>query len=153
MAYSIDQFNTLRQAILDKIEGDETTIQEAFFEQRSEFEGSPAAVIGVSQNEALYNSNEMDRMTFVFQVMVYIPLKSDTDAHEVEVNMGKAYWELLHMFNQRGCLDGIAGLENIIVEPIPSVWGFEERGEGIYRFAEINLRCVVFMSNRRQLGS
>ena len=153
MAYDINQFNSLRQAILDRISGDETTIQEAHFEQRSEFEGSPAAVIGVSQNEALYNSNQMDRLTFVFQVMIYIPLKSDTDAHEVEINMGKAYWEVYHMFNQRGVLDGIEGLENIQVEPIPSIWGFEERAEGIYRFAEINLRCVVFMSNSRRLGS
>ena len=153
MAYNIDQFNNLRQAILDKITGDETTIQEAYFEQRSEFEGSPAAVIGVSQNEALYNSSDLDRMTFVFQIMIYIPLKSDTDAHEVETNLGKAYWEVLHMFNQRGCLDGIEGMENIHVEPIPSIWGFEERGEGIYRVAEINLRCVVFLSNRRGLGS
>lgn len=147
MAYSIDAFNNLRQAILDLITTDETTIQEAYFEQRSSFSGSPVAVIGVSQNEALYNSTEVDRMTFVFNVQIYIPLKDDSSAHTVETNMGKAYWEVLHMFNQRGVLDGYAD----IVEPIPSVWGFEERGDGIYRYCEINLRCVVFESNERQL--
>lgn len=146
--YQIDQFNNLRSAILAKIVEDETTIQEAFFEQRSEFNGSPAAVIGVSQNEALYNSQHLDRMTFVFQVMIYIPLDKNTDANSTELAMGQAYWEVLHMFNKRGVLDGIPGLENIQVEPIPSVWGFEERGDGILRFAEINLRCVVFMSNQ-----
>lgn len=145
--YDIDQFNNLRQAILDKITADETTIQEAYFEQRSEFGGSPVAVIGVSQNEALYHSQKADRMTFVFQIMLYIPLTDQEDTHDVEINMGKAYWEVLHIFNQRGCLEGHAD----IVEPLPSVWGFEERAESIFRFAEINIRCVKFLSNQRQL--
>lgn len=140
----LDVFNNLRQAILDKIVSTQTTIQEAYFEQRSEFEGSPAAVIGVSTNEALYNSNKADRMTFVFQIMIYIPLKGDSDAHAVEINMGKAYWEVLNMFNKRACL----GTNADIVEPLPSAWGFEERDAGIFRFAEINLRCVKFMSNQ-----
>lgn len=148
MVYDIDQFNSLRQAVLDHIIADETTIQEAHFEQRSTFEGYPAAVVGVSQNEALYNSNKLDRMTFVFQIMIYIPVKSGTDPHEVETNMGKAYWEVLHMFNQRGVLEGYADF----VEPLPSVWGYETIGDGMFRYAEINLRCVLFMSNQRELG-
>ena len=148
MSYQIDQFNNLRAAILAKIVSDETTIQEAHFEQRSKFDGSPAAVIGVSQNEALYQSNALDKMTFVFQIMIYIPLDKDSDAHAVELAMGQAYWEVLHMFNKRGILDGISGLENIVVEPLPSVWSFEERGDGVLRVAEINLRCVVYLSNK-----
>lgn len=149
MAESLDTFNDLRQAILDKLVAEETTIQDAYFEQRSEFEGSPSAVIGVSQNEALYNSNKADRMTFVFQIMIYIPLKSDSEAHAVEINMGKAYWEVLRMFSTRGVLGSNADF----VEPIPSVWGFEERDSGIYRFAEINLRCVKYLSNQPSVGS
>lgn len=140
----IDTFNNLRQAILDKIVSKETTIEEAYFEQRSKFNGSPAAVIGVSQNEALYNSNRTDRMTFVFQVTIYIPLTEDTDAHEVEINLGKAYWEVLRMFNQRDVLSAVTDF----VEPIPSVWGYETSDAGIRRFAEINLRCVKYVSNQ-----
>ena len=140
----IDTFNNLRQAILDKVVSDETTIQEAHFENRSKFDGSPAAVIGVSTNEALYHSQKVDRMTFVFQISIYVPIASDTDQHAAEIRLGKAYWEVLHMFNKRDALEGFAEF----VEPLPSAWGFEERGEGIYRYAEINLRCVVFLNNR-----
>lgn len=147
MAYNPDQFNDLRQAILDKITAEETTIQEAYFGQRSEFEGSPVAVIGVSNNEALYNSQVRDRVTFVFQIIIYIPIKDGDDQDDVEVRMGKAYWEVLSMFNQRKCLDGYADM----VEPIPSAWGFEERGSGMYRFSEINLRCVLWMTNQPNL--
>lgn len=152
MAYSIDTFNNLRQAILTRITSDESTIKEAHFEQPESFEGSPVAVVTMSQNEALYNSNKLDRMTFVFQVLIYIPMVP-TELHQVELNMGKAYWEVLHMFNQRGCLDGATGLEGMTIqmEPLPSAWSYEERGEGVFRVAEINLRCVVFMSNQRQL--
>ena len=135
-------FNSLRQAILDKIVSTETDIQEAHFEEVSTFDGSPAAVIGVSQNEALYNSQKIDRMTFVFQIRIYIPLKDETHTLETEERMGKAFWDVLTMFNKRDALEGNAD----IVEPMPSVWGFEERGAGLYRFSEINLRCVVFLN-------
>ena len=140
----INTFNNLRQAILDKLVSEETTIQEAYFEQRSEFTGSPAAVIGVSQNEALYNSNRTDRMTFVFQITIYIPLTKDVDAHQVELNLGQAYWEVLSMFNQRDALSGVTDF----VEPIPSIWGYETSDAGIRRFAEINLRCVKYVDNQ-----
>lgn len=146
----IDTFNNLRQAILTKIESDETTIQEAHFEERFTFDGSPAAVIGVSPNEGLYHSQKADRMTFVFRIRIYIPLVENETAfdhtHDIEERMGKAYWEVLRMFNQRGVLDG-QGLAVEFVEPIPSFWDFEERGQGVYRFSEINLRCVCFVSN------
>lgn len=140
----MDYFNDIRQAVLDKIVAEESTIQEAHFEEVARFDGSPAAVIGVSSNEALYNSNTTDRITFVFQVRIYIPLPEGNATEEVERNMGKAYWDVLSMFNSRKALGASAD----IVEPIPSIWGYEERGEGIYRFAEVIVRCVKFVSNQ-----
>lgn len=139
----IDTFNDIRQAVLDKVVADETSIQEAHFEERSEFDGSPAAVVSVSQNEALYNAQDVDRMTFVFQIRIYIPLTEQTDIHDVEIRMGKAYWEVLRMFKKRDVLGGHADF----VEPIPSIWGWEERGAGIFRFCEINLRCVRYLKS------
>jgi hypothetical protein len=141
---TINTFNELRQAVLDVITADETTIQEAYFEERSEFDGSPAAVVGVSQNDALYNSQHLDRMTFVFQVRIYIPINVNEDIHDVEIRMGKAYWETLRLFKARDVLGTAADF----VEPIPSIWGFEERGEGVFRFCEINIRCAKFLSNQ-----
>ena len=140
---TIDKFNELRQAILDRILDQETTIQEAFFGEREKFDGSPAAVVGVSQNEALYNSQKTDKLTFVFNVRIYIPVTPGADDDEVEVRMGKAYWQLLNMFSLRGVLNPHAD----IVEPIASIWGYEERANGILRFSEINLRCVIYKSN------
>lgn len=146
--YDINQFNQLRQAILDKITADETTIQIAYFEQPESFSGSPAAVIGVSPNEALYNSTHTDKMTFAFTILIYIPM-NETNLHEVEEAMGQAYWEVLHMFNKRDVFDGaVTGLDTIHAEPLPSVWSYEERGEGVFRVAEINLKIVAYMSNR-----
>lgn len=147
MAYSIDDFNNLRQAIVTQITADETTIQEAYFAPQSEFEGFPAAVIGISPNEALYNSTAVDRMTLPFAIQIYIPLGENDDAVLVEQNMGKAYWEVLHMFNQRDVLNPYAD----IVEPVPSVWDYVEIGAGIYRMCEVNLRCIKYISNERQL--
>lgn len=147
MPEDINTFNDLRQAVLDKITSDETTIKEAFFEQRTSFGGSPAAVIGVSQNEALYHSTAVDRFVFVFQILIYVPFNaedSDDAQHETEVILGKAYWEVLRMFRKRNSLGSAADM----VEPIPSAWGFEERGDGIYRYAEINLRCVKYLPNK-----
>ena len=143
----IDTFNNLREAILNRVTAQETTIREAWFEERERFDGSPAVVIGVSQNEALYNSQKVDKVTFVFSLRIYIPVPSlstsGTDAHDTEINMGRAYWQVFSMFNQRGVLNPHCD----IVEPLPSIWGWEERADGILRFSEINLRCVKFVSN------
>lgn len=140
----LDAFNDLRQAILDKIVSVETTIQEAYFEERSSFDGSPAAVVGMSSNEALYESTSLDKVTFGFQIRIFIPIVDETHTAEVETRMGKAYWEVLRMFKRRDVLDGLAD----IVRPVPSIWGFEQRGDAVYRFAEINLQCVAFLGNQ-----
>lgn len=139
----MDFFNTMRQAIVDKLET-LTNLQEVYFAPRSEFAGSPVAVVSVSQNEALYNSNRVDRMTFVFQVRIYIPLANDADSVEVETNLGKAYAEVLEAFMERQVLGAAADF----VEPIAGTWSYEERTSGIYHVAEVNLRCVRFMNNQ-----
>lgn len=141
---NLNAFNDLRQAILDKIVSEETTIKEAYFEERSSFNGSPAAVIGMSSNEAAYESTAIDKMTFGFQVRIYIPLPDEQHTAEVEERMGKAYWEVLRMFKRRDVLDGMAD----IVRPTPSIWGFEVREDIVYRFSEINLQCVAFLGNQ-----
>ena len=146
---NIDTFNDLRQAIVDKIQSEETTIEVAYFAQRSEFEGSPAAVVNVYGNESLYSSTMTDKMTFVFQILIYIPITAESDRDAAERRMGKAYWDVLRMFNKRGCLAGHADF----VEPLPSSWGMEERDAGVYLFSQINLRCVVYVSNQPNVGS
>lgn len=139
----MDFFNDIRQAIVTKLET-LTTIQTVYFAPRSEFAGSPVAVVSVSSNEALYNSNRADRMTFVFQVRIYIPLVSESDSTEVETNLGKAYGELLLAFRDREVLGTAADF----VEPIAGTWFYEERTSGVYHVAEVNVRCVKYMDNQ-----
>ena len=143
MAEDLSVFNDLRQSIVDKIINNCTTIDYAYFGEKSQFLGSPTAIVGVSPNEALYNSSKMDRMTFVFQIRLYIPLTQDSDEDEVETRMGQAYWEVLRLFSSRSALSGFADF----VEPIPSSWAWVTIGSGICRVAEINVRCVVFLSH------
>jgi hypothetical protein len=135
-------FNQLRQAVLDKLLTETTNIAEAHFEEKSSFASSPAAVVGVSSNEALYNSQKTDRVTIVFQIRIYIPLKDEEHTLETETRMGEAFWATLLLFNKRDAL----GAHADFVEPLPSIWGFEERGNGVYRFSEINLRCVKYLN-------
>lgn len=142
--YNPNAFNELRQAILDRILSDQTMIQEAYFAEQSKFEGSPACVIDVSTNEALWHSTARDRMTFVFEIRTYIPLREPTDAASVEERMGKAYWELLNLFRTRGVLNPHAEF----VEPMPSQWYWEERDGGVFRVSQITIRCVVFTPNK-----
>lgn len=136
-------FNELRQAILDKVTSEGTTIQEAYFSEQEKFNGSPAVVIGVSQNEALYNSQKTDSMTFVFNVRIYIPYTTSVTSEQVETQMGQAYWDILTIFNKRSVLNPFCDF----VEPLPSTWGFEERAGAIMRYAEINIRCRLYLKS------
>lgn len=138
----MDFFNDIRQAIVDKLDT-LTTLQTVYFAPRSEFDGSPVAVVSVSQNEALYNSNRVDRLTFVFNIRIYIPLANDADSTVVETNLGKAYAEVLLAFTTRDVLGSVVDF----VEPIAGTWSYEERTSGVYHVAEINVRCVKFMTN------
>jgi len=133
-------FSTIRTAIIDKINDDLTKIQVAYRSDRSTFEGFPAAVVSPSENEADYSSTADDKRTYAFKVRVYYPIKDESEQDSAEIALEEALDEMLDAFSTRGVLGSACEW----VKPVPSVWQYEERSEGVYRMAEITLRCVVY---------
>lgn len=143
MAFDINEFNNIRDKILDIIVDEDGIIGESHFANQPSFENTPAAVVDVSDTEGLFHSNVKDRIIFVFQIRLYVDLPAGEPTREVEERMGKAYWRLINIFSNRSVLNP----EIDIVEPLPSVWEYEEREGGIYRVSEMNLRCWKHISN------
>lgn len=133
-------FSTIRTAIVDKINSDDITkIQVAYKSDRSTFEGFPAAVVSPSDNEADYSSTADDKLTYAFKVRIYYPIEDEGNQEAAELALEEAVDEMITAFSTRGVLGAACDW----VKPVPSVWQYEERGEGIYRMAEITLRCVA----------
>lgn len=135
-------FSTIRTAIIDKINDDLTKIQVAYRSPRSTFSGFPAAVVEPSDNEADYSSTADDKRTYAFKIRVYYPIKDESDYDTAETALEEALDEMLDAFSARGAL----GTACEWVKPVPSVWQYEERSEGVYRMAELTLRCVTLKS-------
>lgn len=119
-----------------------TKVQKVYLTDRTRFEGFPVAVITPSENETDYGSTCKDRRVFVFKVKVYYPITSEDKQEVEELAFQDVVDELIVLFNKRALLDPVVDW----VEPIPSAWSYEERGEGLYRMAEIGLRCVKYVS-------
>jgi|SRR6185369_1353042 len=134
-------FSTIRTAIISKINTDLDKIQVAYSTDRSTFSGFPAAVVSPSENEGDYNSTADDRRVYAFKVRVYYPIKDESDYEAAESALEDALDEMLDAFSIRGVL----GTACEWVKPVPSVWQYEERGEGIYRMAELTLKCVKYV--------
>jgi hypothetical protein len=136
-------FSTIRTAIIDKINDDLTKIQIAYRTDRSTFEGFPAAVVSPSENTSDYSSTSDDKRVYAFKIRVYYPIKDEADYDPAEIALEEAIDEMLGVFNKRESLGGACEW----LEPVPSVWEYEERGEGIYRMAELTLRAITFKPN------
>lgn len=136
-------FSTIRTAIIDKINNDLTKIEVAYRTDRSSFSGFPAAVVSPSENEADYSSTADDKRVYAFKIRVYYPIKDESEQDSAEIALEEALDEMLDAFKERNALGSACEW----LEPVPSVWQYEERGDGTYRMAELNLRCVVYQPN------
>lgn len=136
-------FSTIRTAIIDKINSDLRKIQVAYRTDRSSFSGFPAAVVSPSENEADYASTASDRAVYAFKIRVYYPVKNESEQDSADIALEEALDEMLDAFRQRNSLGAACDW----TEPVPSVWQYEERGDGLYRMAELTLRCVVYKPN------
>lgn len=137
-------FSTIRTAIIDKINSASITkIQVAYRTDRATFSGFPASVVSPSENEADWSSTRDDRRVYVFKIRTYYPIGKEATQDAAELALEEALDEMVQVFSQRNVL----GAACEWVEPVPSVWQYEERGEGIYRMAEITLRCIKYQPN------
>ena len=133
-------FKEIRAAIVTKL-GDIETIQESYGYDKSTFSGFPAVIVVPSDNEADYGSSQKDRLVFVFKLRAYYIIKKESDTGTAETALEKVVDEILTDFRDRNVLGSACDW----VEPMPSVWEYETRGEAVYRVAEITIRCVKYV--------
>lgn len=134
-------FKTIKTAIVAKVATLEN-VQESYGYDKSTLEGYPAAIISPSDNEADYGSSTKDRIVFVFKIRLYYLFKEEGEAEEAETALETVVDEVLSAFRERNVLGSACDW----VEPTPSIWEYEVRGEAVYRVAEITLNCIKYVS-------
>lgn len=134
-------FKDIRAAIVEVV-GEMSSVQEAYGYEKSTFEGFPAVVIVPTDNESDYATQQNDRIRFVFKIRAYYPIPDETKHAAAEAALEAVMDEMLDSFRARGVL----GTACDWVEPAPSKWEYEERGEAVYRVAELTLGCVKYVA-------
>lgn len=134
-------FKDIRAAIV-AIAGALTKVQESYGYEPSTIEGIPAVIVSPSDNEADYGSTSNDRLVFTFKLRAYYTIADESESEVAETALEEVVDEILTAFRQRDVLGSACDW----VEPAPSVWEYETRGEAVYRVAEITLRCVKYVA-------
>lgn len=135
-------FKNIRAAIKAKIIAsiDKAQTDCVYGYDKMTLEGMPAIVIVPSDNEADYGSNSNDRIVFAFKVRVYYERTKEDEQGDAETALEEVVDQILDTFREREVLGDVCDW----LEPVPSVWGYEERKETVYRVAEITLRCIKY---------
>lgn len=131
---------TIRTTILNTINSQATKIQAAHRTDRSRFDGYPAAIVTPSESEADYGTTSKDRRVYVFTVRVHQPIK-DVGQDQADIVLEETLDELITIFSNKTVLGSACDW----VEPVPSVWGYQDREIGQVRVAEIKLRCIKYV--------
>jgi hypothetical protein len=110
---------------------------------KSTFERYPAVVVTPSQNLADYNSTirESNKETYIFTLKVLYPFTEGQETADLALD--EALDKLIVKFRDRTVL----GDEIDWVEPVPSIWGYQDRPDGRFRAAELTIRAVKFIEN------
>ena len=135
-------FKDIRKAIVKKIDDDCHKVGKVYGYDRSTFEKYPAVVVVPTDNEADYADNAMDKITMIFKIRIYYPINKESEHGAAETALEEVVDELLTEFRERKVL----GSASDAVTPAPSIWEYEDRGEVVYRVAEITLRCIKYSS-------
>lgn len=138
MATNFKDIRAAIKSVIDTL----TKVQVSYTYERSTFEGFPAVIIAPSENEADYGSTQKDRLVFIFKIRVFYPIPDEGEHSDAETALEEVVDEVLTKFKSRSALGSACDW----VEPAPGSWYYEERGEGVYRVAEISLRCVKYVA-------
>ena len=138
----MSDFKDIRAAIKTKIIAsiDKAQTDCVYDYDKMTLEGMPAIVIVPSDNEADYGSTSNDRIVFAFKVRVYYERTEEDEQGAAEIATEEVVDQILDTFRERDVLGDVCDW----LEPAPSIWGYEERKETIYRVAEITLRCIKY---------
>lgn len=117
--------------------------QEVYTSEVSQYSGYPVAVVTPSDNDADYGSTDADKVTFSFKVRVIYLIQKGTNQSDVDDKIYDVSDTILNAFKTRGALGNVCDW----VQPVPSVWGTEDRGEGVLRTREFTIKCKKYVSN------
>lgn len=135
-------YATIRQALIDLINSESVSkIQVAYRTDRSEIAGYPAALVFPSEHESDWHQTGVaDRKeTYTFTIRVLYPFTEGQE--EADIALEEALDELVGVFRNSSVLGNAADW----VIPVPGRWGYQDRGNGQVRVAELNIRAVVYV--------
>jgi len=128
---------------IDTLSGTGEKIAVVYDYDRSTFSGFPAVIISPSENSSDYANTEADKVVFVFKVRAFYPITKESEHEDAEKALEDVVDELLDLFSDRRVVPACDW-----VEPAPSAWYYEERGEAVYRVAEITVRCRKYVDRK-----
>lgn len=132
-------FAVIRSKIVEVIEAiPNSPIQEVSRVEKSFFNGYPAVCLSPTALEADYHETNRtsERRTYVFRLRAYYPFVEGQE--DAEIKLEEVIDLLLATFQNKAVLGTAADW----VIPIPAVWGYQKRGDGEMRIAELVLQVV-----------
>lgn len=146
-------YKKIRQAIIDHLNSDVITkIAVAYRTDRSEIAGYPAALVFPAEHEADYfqTGGGSNKETYIFTIRILYPFTEGQE--EADLALEEAVDELIRNFRNRDSLgiekdDEGNDIGSVVdwIEPVPGRWGYQDRGNGTMRIAELNIRCVKYV--------
>lgn len=135
-------YSSIRTAIIGLINSDAIEkIEVAYRTDRSEISGYPAALVFPSEHEADYHQTGagQNKETYIFTIRILYPFTEGQE--EADLALEEALDEMIDALRDRNVLGSAADW----VEPVPGKWGYQSRGDGTMRVAELNVRCVKYV--------
>lgn len=117
--------------------------QAVYTSEVSEYAGYPVAIVTPSDNDADYGSTDADKITFGFKVRIIYLIQKGSNQSDVDDKMYDLSEAILNALKTRGALGNVCDW----VQPVPSLWNTEDRGEGVYRTREFTIKCKKYVSN------
>lgn len=139
-------FETIRQAIIDLLNSDAITkIAVAYRTDRSQLDKYPAAIVSPTEVESDYfqTAPKSNKETYIFTIRILEPFVEGQD--NADIVLEKAVDELIGKLRDRNVLGNLPNNGGSVadwVEPVPSVWGYQERPNGTMRVAELKVRAI-----------
>lgn len=136
-------YGTIRQAIITFLQSDAIDkIKAAYRTDRSKLGAVPAAIVFPSEHEADYfQTGGGNKETYIFTIRVLYPFTEGQE--DADLALEEALDQIIDGLRTRDVLD----LGTSWVEPVPGKWGYQTRGEGNYRVAELNVRVIVYVED------
>lgn len=135
-------YGAIRQAIIDLLNSETITkIEAAYRTDSSKIDGFPAALVFPAEHEADYYQTGagQNKETYIFTIRILYPFTEGQE--EADLALEEAVDEIITALRDRNVLGDAATW----VAPVPGRWGYQTRGEGQMRIAELNVRAIKYV--------